>query len=249
MKEKNIEENNNKKLDNLEDNSNNDENMQFLQNKENYLKNDYFNNFFSDDKILRDTNDLSPKLNLSRYKTSKLFGITFYHIGNLYVFGFINGSTEPIFCLDKKWYFQLIVLFLEIFLAFVGNYYLFRKLELWKQLIYNLLLLLLSIIYNSLILLNPGIVITNQKGYNHTGYCKRCNVYFLPENNVFHCYDCDICVKKLDHHCSVVRKCITKKNLILFISMIVSFILLYVYSVFNLVFYLIGNYKNIKKKI
>ena len=249
MKEKNIEENNNKNLDNLEDNSTNNENMQFLPNKENYLKNDYFNDFYSDNKIFRDTKDLSPKLNLSRYKSKKLFGITFYNIGNIYVFGFINNSSEPLFCIDKMWYLHLLIFLIEIIFVFVGNHYLFNKLEYWKQLAFNILSFAFFIIYSALILLNPGIVITSQKGYMHTGYCKRCNIFFLPENQVYHCYDCEICVKKIDHHCSFLRKCITKKNFFIFVLMLVIFILLYLHVLLNLIFFVIDIYKRKKKKL
>ena len=208
MKEYNIEENYDLRIGNFKDYSMENTKMQFLPVKNNYSNNNSFDEYYlSNNKNIIEEND--SKFNLLIYKSKKLFGVTFYQIGNLYVFGFINNSSDPLFCLDKKYHYQLIVLFLEIFLAFVGNYYLFRKLELWRQVIYNLLLILFAIIYGSLILLNPGIIIKNQKGYMHTGLCKRCNIYFSPENNVYHCYDCDICVKKLDHHCGVIRKCIT----------------------------------------
>ena len=212
-----------------------------------YSEKDYLNNFYNKDFI--EQKELSPKLNLSRYKTSKLFGITFYHIGNTYAFGFINNSSEPLFCIDKSWYFHLIILIIVIILAFTGNHYLFSSLSAWKQITYNILLFLFFIIYGALILLNPGIVITSQKGYKHTGYCRRCNIFFLPEENVYHCYDCNICVKKLDHHCSVVRKCITNKNFILFILMIINFVLLYVFSLVNLIYFLVDYFNNRKKKI
>lgn len=245
-------ERNNINPDNIKELSNgiNNEEKQFLNFKKINSNNEYFedyNTYINNNSI--DQNDFSPKLNLSRYKTTKFFGITFYHIGNLYVFGFINNSSEPLFCIDNMWYAHFIIFFIEIILAFTGNYYLFRKLALWKQTIYNILLLSFCIIYNALIFLNPGIVITSQKGYTHTGYCKICNIYFLPENYVSHCFSCNVCVKRLDHHCSVVRKCITKKNFILFIAMIVNFVLLYVYSLVNIVYYVIDFYNKKKKKI
>ena len=85
------EENNELELGNLKDISNESENKQFISLKNNYSKNDYYNEYYlPNNKNIIDEKDLSPKLNLSRYKTSKLFGITFYHIGNLYVFGFIT---------------------------------------------------------------------------------------------------------------------------------------------------------------
>ena len=204
------------------------------------------NNNYNNNRGILEFNDIPLGLNLSRYKSIKKFGITFYHIGNIYAFGFINESSEPLFCIDNSWYFQSFIYLVQIILVIIGNI-LFRKLELWKQIIYNLLLFIFFLIYTALITLNPGIVIQNQKGYKHTGHCRICNIYFLPEENVCHCYDCNICVKRFDHHCSVVRKCITKKNFILFISMIVMFVLLYVYSLVNVIYYFIDYYKKIKK--
>ena len=231
------------KNNNFKENPNKSENNPLMSSKTDTSKQNYFKDYFQDMK----EQDSSTKLNLERYKSTKLFGITFYHIGNLYVFGFINDSSEPLFCLDKKWYLHLIILFIEIILAFVGNYYLFIKLELWKLIIYNILLLLLCLNYNALIILNPGIIIKSQKGYMHTGYCKKCNIYFIPENNLYHCYDCDICVRNIDHHCTVVSKCITKKNFILFISMIVIFVIYYVYTLVNLIFFCVDFFKKKKK--
>ena len=204
------------------------------------------NNNYNNNRGILEFNDIPLGLNLSRYKSIKKFGITFYHIGNIYAFGFINENSEPLFCIDNSWYFQSFIYLVQIILVIIGNI-LFRKLELWKQIIYNLLLFIFFLIYTALITLNPGIVIQNQKGYKHTGHCRICNIYFLPEENVCHCYDCNICVKRFDHHCSVVRKCITKKNFILFISMIVMFVLLYVYSLVNVIYYFIDYYKKIKK--
>ena len=249
MNENKVEDNNIKKINNFNDNSNNDENKQFLPNEDNYLKKDYFNDFYFNNTIMRNPKDLIPKLDLSRYKTKKLFRITFYKIGNIYVFGFINNSSDPLFCIDKMWYLHLLIFLIEIILVYVGNHYLFNKLEHWKQMIFNILSISFFFIYSALILINPGIVITSQKGYTHTGYCKRCNIYFLPENNVYHCFDCDICVKKIDHHCSFLRKCITKKNYVIFVLMLVFFVLIYIHLLINTVLFCIDFYKKKKKKL
>lgn len=187
--------------------------------------------------------------NLSRYKKIKKFGITFYHIGRIYAFGFFKNSEEPIFCIEERFYFHSIIYSIITAVLYFGNYYLFSKLEQWKQIIFNLLLLLFFLIYTGLISLNPGLVLKNQKGARHSGYCKRCNIYFLPEDIVCHCYDCGVCVKKYDHHCGIVRKCITKKNIFLFISMIVSFLIIYIYSLVNLILYLIEYYNKKKKNV
>ena len=197
-------------------------------------------------KGLDETNNFQS--NLSRYKTTKKFGITFYHIGKLYCFGFFKNSEDPIFCIETKFYFHSIIYSILLAVFYFGNHYLFSKLERWKQVTFNLLLLLFFLIYTALITLNPGLVLKSKKGARHTGYCTKCNIYFLPEDIVYHCYECGVCVKRYDHHCGVVRKCITKKNFIFFILMIVSFLVIYVYFIVNLVLYLIEYYNNKKKK-
>ena len=230
-------------------NNNENENKHLLSNPDRYRQNEYYKDLYKNNNNNNtfEQKDSSYHLDLSRYKSTKVFGITFYHVGNIYVFGFYKDSLDPLFCIDNMWYFHLIIYFIIIVLAFVGNIYLFGKLELWRQIIYNILLFSFFIAYSILILLNPGIIIKSQKGYKQIGYCKKCNIYFLPEENTYHCLLCDVCVREIDHHCSVVRKCITKKNFIYFIAMIVNFVLLYVYVITNLILYLVDYHKKIKK--
>ena len=240
--------NNNLDSDDLEKQNSkiNDENQRLFI-KERQIQNEYFNDLCqnSNNNNMMEQNH-NCELDLSRYKSTKKFGITFYRIGNVYVFGFIKKDADPLFCIDSKWYFHSILYIITIIIIIVGNRYLFSKVELWKQIIYNLLIFALFLSYTVLIILNPGYVIRSKKGYKHIGYCRKCNIFFLPEENVYHCFDCNICVKQLDHHCSVVRKCITKKNCIYFVSVIVFFVLLYVYSLVNIIIYFIDYYKKIK---
>ena len=120
--------------------------------------------------------------------------------------------------------------------------------EYWKQLIFNILFALCVILYTLLTFLNPGIVINSKKGMMHSSFCKKCLVYFQTREMVEHCFDCDVCLKDPDHHCSVFRKCITKKNFWIFVGIIVDFLALYVYSVIFLVIYLIDKYGTLKRK-
>ena len=105
--------------------------------------------------------------------------------------------------------------------------------------------------YTALITINPGIIIKSEKPKDKntdTIHCRRCQIQLIMDRDTQHCYDCEACVKKLDHHCSVVRRCITRKNFLLFIGMIVGFIVLYIFSLINLILYLLGNYKRLKNK-
>ena len=44
--------------------------------------------------------------------------------------------------------------------------------------------------------------------------CRHCDV--VRGSNASHCYDCNLCINGLDHHCPWTGKCIGKKNLIPF---------------------------------
>ena len=186
---------------------------------------------------------------LLRYKSTKILGMNFYHIGNTYVFGFINKFSEPLFCIDKLWHFHFIIYLIELTIYYVGNYYFYRKIAHWKQTTFNILLITFFIIYTLLVLINPGIIIRNKKGYKLNGYCNICNIYYHQDEKekVTHCFECDICVKKVDHHCHVVRKCITKRNLILFILMVTNFIVIYIFTLINLIIFTIHYFSEKRK--
>ena len=203
---------NNPKLKNYENNKNNNENIEFIS-----IKNSNINilNTENNKNIIEKKNSCSLS-ELSRYKSTKLLGINFYHIGNTYVFGFINGFSTPLFCIDDVWYWHFIIYLIEIIIYNVGNNYFYNKIEHWKQLTFNILLITFFIFYTILILINPGIVLKNEKDYKHTGFCSKCNIYYLPEEIIEHCPSCEICVRKLDHHCHAIRKCITKNNIAVF---------------------------------
>ena len=187
----------------------------------------------------------------TRFKKSRLFGINFYHIGNLYVFGFMGNNSDPLFCIDKQWYFHLIIYSIEYLIYYFGNKYLYSNIEPWKQITFNVTLITFFLDYTALIILNPGIIIKNEKiddNHKELIYCRKCKIHVLMEKNTEHCVDCDVCVKKLDHHCSVVKRCITNRNFLLFVGMVVLFILIYIFSLVNLILYLVGSYKHLKNK-
>ena len=186
---------------------------------------------------------------LSKFKSKRLFGITFYQIGNFYSFDLINNSLYPLFCINKSFYYNLIIYIVEILVYFVGNNFLYNKLEKWKQITFNILLITFFIFYSILILINPGIVIRSKKGEKGDIYCNICNIYYLPEENIKHCKECNICVRNIDHHCQVVNRCITKRNLIIFFFMVTNFIVVYGSSVVQIIIICIDYYKKKIKKI
>ena len=232
---------------------NQSENVQLLSEKNSNIINIQNNTSNNSDYNNNNPNDkiISYSFDPSKYKKSKLFGINFYRVGNLYIFGFLSNNSEPLFCLDSGWYYQCIIYIVEFLIFYFGNKYLYSNVETWKQVIFNLLLILFFFIYTALILINPGIIIKNEKAdekHRDVMLCRKCKLYILMESNTQHCYDCKVCVRKLDHHCTVVRRCITNRNFWLFVGMVVAFILIYIFSLVNLIFYLVGRYKKIKHK-
>ena len=233
---------------NFEENTKlNYENKEFLPFKKEKSKNDYFNNLneINNNKDAIYLNDYSINSDLSKFKSKKLFGITFYYIGNLYAFNIFNNNSEPSFCVDNLIYYNIIIYFIDFVLAILGNYYVYGKVKKFKQIIFNVLLIIIFIVYNILIILNPGIVIYSKKVDQHSLYCSICNIYYSPEDNIKHCSECNVCVKDIDHHCPALRKCVTKKNFVFFILLVISIATFYAFGLANLIF-LIKEYN--KKK-
>ncbi len=68
--------------------------------------------------------------------------------------------------------------------------------------------------------------------------CMHCEVY--RSLTASHCYDCDLCISDLDHHCPWTGKCIGKKNLKNFQMFLGSLGLLILYSTACLLMFVLG---------
>ena len=53
-------------------------------------------------------------------------------------------------------------------------------------------------------------------------YCDECRIIQPPNWDIRHCYDCGVCIERLDHHCPWMGKCIGKKNMVWFILFNIS---------------------------
>lgn len=47
-----------------------------------------------------------------------------------------------------------------------------------------------------------------------TDYCSECDCW--RERDTFHCEECEVCIKKYDHHCIFFGKCIGGGNIVAF---------------------------------
>ena len=84
----------------------------------------------------------------------------------------------------------------------------------------NISLVLLSCTLTFLI--NPGIIYSNKKSKEKI-YCSDCKFLYPASNKKMeHCYICNICVCKMDHHCDVIGKCVGKYNTALFLLYVIS---------------------------
>ena len=92
-------------------------------------------------------------------------------------------------------------------------------------------------------LINPGVPerkYYSNKDKDKSKYlkCKICNIIIPKELEVNHCFECKICIIKLDHHCTWVGKCIGKNNIIFFYCFVLSLFGYIIVSLFTILIFL-----------
>ena len=99
-------------------------------------------------------------------------------------------------------------------------------------------------------LINPGIPerkyynSKNKQSDNNYKKCKKCNILVPIEFGIGHCIDCDICIKKHDHHCSWIGKCIGEGNYFAFHLYICSFFLFLIILILSIVLIFYQKFKS-----
>ncbi|CAD8088791.1 unnamed protein product [Paramecium sonneborni] len=68
-------------------------------------------------------------------------------------------------------------------------------------------------------------------------FCEICQLYVQEQTK--HCKNCDICCQGFDHHCKWINNCIGNLNYKLFILMISSTLLLFIYTMFIYIYIIV----------
>ena len=177
--------------------------------------------------------------------------IPYFHFGNTIAFYFPYSKIDtqefkyPPFSLGegyKQFLFMIIIGFISYIIVYILLIFLFNdnNFQIITPIIVSLLL------FNSLILLiiNPG-YIYKSINYSHSNvyYCNNCSIV-IERGMYTHCYSCNCCCWKLDHHCGVVGTCISRKNIIFFYSLILLVGIINSYYILSFFTFLSKYYQN-----
>jgi len=127
-----------------------------------------------------------------------------------------RDSVFPFQCLvGPDWHCMLVTFALIIGVPIVFMFYVAFKLHVLVGIFGALLSASLIICYSMAACSDPGIVfvseIKSDESKDDLVECGRCNI--LRPKNASHCYDCEVCIKDLDHHCPWTGKCIGQRNM------------------------------------
>ena len=147
-------------------------------------------------------------------------------LGKTFTF-FANKDGSPYIVIGPHWTMYV------CFCSIMTTVYMFFLIHYWNYM--NFLFKLAGIIsfstyfisYTYIFLINPGIPKYDEnailgKPREKFGFCKRCGIWRNLDKNVYHCFDCDICIEGYDHHCPWTGKCVAKNNVNAFYIFLVS---------------------------
>ena len=190
---------------------------------------------------------------------SKCFNENPKKLGNLYAYLFIKN--QPLITIGTKKLSLVIIyqLFLNLSFIFIHLGILqsvFSYMRFMVTLFYSLNILN----YMYIFLINPGIpshenfskkVIKTIKKEDRKYFevCEICNIIVGYNDEIRHCNECNICMKKMDHHCVWTGKCIAKNNYFAFHLFTFSLLLYYVWYAIIIVVWCIIKIAKTKHKI
>lgn len=72
-------------------------------------------------------------------------------------------------------------------------------------------------------------------------FCNTCFIFRPPRTT--HCYDCNMCVERFDHHCPWIGNCVGKKNYKYFFCFLISLSILLIIVMAQIVLTIIAVFK------
>lgn len=150
----------------------------------------------------------------------------FCTLGNCYVL-VINGDIY--LSLGPDWLFTIIIISFSFTMLITFIYIMAKEVDLVFQYLGFFIYSLLLVSYMMVSLKNPGIIISpweielEETENQEKSMCRKCNVEV--EIGSFHCEDCEVCIRKHDHHCPITGKCIGEGNVRWFYVFLTSTVL------------------------
>jgi hypothetical protein len=177
-------------------------------------------------------------LNYPEYKLFKIKGVLFCKIGNLLTFNFDkNNNFAPKMSIGPHWFMTLFLNLLILSLGYVLYIFVVKILNIWLSFGYFFLIIIVIFLLDRTALLNAEIAMNKSMDKDNYLYCDRCKIYYNPKDKVQHCSSCKVCIKKLDHHCVWVGKCVGKNNIRSFFGMVIAVAFFYIYIIACVVIY------------
>ena len=170
--------------------------------------------------------------NYPEFKLFKINGFLFCKIGNLISFNFDkNNNFTPKLSIGPNWYMTL---FLNILITVLGSTMyicIIKRIHFLYRIGMIIICFILIILVNRAALIHPEIVLNKEPDSHNCSFCNICKVYYNPGDKVEHCSLCKVCIKKCDHHCVWIGKCVGKNNFRAFIEMILGVLMTYIYLI------------------
>lgn len=187
-----------------------------------------------------DLNQIIPEIPSQYYIDSKNKTDKFFYkkVGNCYFF-FGDDEGNPLFIIGNGWEKFLLLSLLFDFIVIILIYIFYSINKTIQYTIGIILLIIFQLSFTLLFIINPGYPKNNQGrkyGEPRPKYkiCNKCGFWVEIDKNVNHCYECNICIEGYEHHCSLICKCIGRKNKYLFYIFMFSIILTLVYFIISI---------------
>ena len=173
------------------------------------------------------------------YKLFKFHGFYYCRIGNLIAFNFNkNNGYLPRFSIGPNWYMTLSLNILITFFAYFLYVFIITKLHILLNLTFVIWVLLVYFWLNAAALIHPEIAMDKVASGRYCFFCEKCKIFHKPEDKVHHCNFCNVCIKRMDHHCVWVGKCVGKNNVKPFYIMTVTVSFFYIYIIICVILFI-----------